>query len=110
VPARKAAALPSAPESTLLAEAADLAARIEAIQQRLQAALLMGETTVAIRADLADLNDRADAVSAELIRVAGQVLDRVNAEIEAAARIMADGLEVRLAALVAGLLPPPAPV
>jgi hypothetical protein len=107
--ARKAAALPLTPEATLLAEAADLAARIEATQLRLREALLAGETTVAVRANLVDLQDRADAVGAELLQIADQILQQADAEIEAMARAMADGLGVRLAAMLAALQAPPLP-
>lgn len=72
--------------------------------------MLAGAGTVAIRAELTRLQGRADAVSWELLRVADERLDQVNAEIEAAAHAMGDGLEVRLAALLASLQPPPAPL
>lgn len=107
--ARKRAAPPSTAEAPLLVEAANLAAQIAATQLRLREALLAGETTAHVRADLANLEDRADAVGAELLRIAGELLDQVDAEIEAAAKVMADGLEVRLAALVASLQAPPPP-
>jgi hypothetical protein len=107
--ARPRAALPPRAEAPLLAEAATLAARIEAAQVRLRDALLAGEGTAPIRADLADLEHRADAVGVELLQIADQILELANAEVEAAAKAMADGLGVRLAALVASLQAPPPP-
>jgi hypothetical protein len=107
--ARPRAALPPTPEEQLLAEAADLAARIEATQARLRAALLAGDGTGGIRGELVQLQGQADAVCVELIRISDERLEQVNKEIEAVAQAMADGLAVRLAALVAGLQPPPLP-
>jgi hypothetical protein len=107
--ARKPAALPPTPEAPLLAAAHDIASKIEATNYRLRVALLAGDGTAAIRAELATLQDRAADVGAELVAVSAELLEQAAAGIEARAREMVAGMELRLAALIAALQPPPPP-
>jgi hypothetical protein len=97
-------------QAAAIEAAPSLAGRILAGYAALRVALLGGQATAPIRAEISTLERTAadEAAAREAAEAARE--EREAAEAESNAQRIADGVAIRLAARMAALQPPPAPV
>lgn len=88
----------------------DLGARLADARARLRATLLAGDNTAAVRAEIKVIEQSVADESAARAVDEAERQRQTEATVQSHAQQIADGVEMRLAAAIAVLQPPPPPV